>query len=66
MDSRHYTGGYFAIHLWQYTHLLQSETLTQVSFKELAQFYSTRASKSSGNLLEILEKTSLKKNNINH
>ena len=50
----------------EYIHLLQSETLTQVSFKELVQLYSTRAGKSSGNLLEMLEKTSLKKSNINH
>ena len=50
----------------QYINLLQSETLTQVSFKKLVQFYSTRAGKSSGNLLEMLEKTSLKKSNINH
>ena len=47
----------------EYIHLLQSETLTQVSFKELVQLYSTRAGKSSGNLLE---KSSLKKSNINH
>ena len=50
----------------QYIHLLQSETLTQVSFKELAQLYSTRAGKSSGNLLKMLEKTSLKKSKLNH
>ncbi|ALO35574.1 hypothetical protein CMT41_13270 [Colwellia sp. MT41] len=45
----------------QYIHLLQSETLPQVSFKGLAQLYSTRAGKSSINLLEMLKKTSLKR-----
>ena len=44
----------------QYIHLLQSETLTQVNFKRLAQLYSSKEEESSENLLEMLEKISKK------
>lgn len=44
----------------QYIYLLQSETLTQVNFKRLAQLYSSKEEESSENLLEMLEKISKK------
>jgi ABC-type sugar transport system substrate-binding protein len=42
----------------QYYHLLQSEDLSQVSFKKLVQIYNSRQSLSAIDLLKVLEKSS--------